>query len=251
MGSGSGVKRRRAQPIEDRAGITGAELEFEPLPEAPSLAARNRRFCPLADEGRRLDGLLRKEADAHVAGYRFVAGMDEVGRGCLAGPVYAGAVVLREGHRVPGIDDSKVLLAEVRSELSLRIKRRALGVGVGAATPAEIDVLGIVEATYLAMRRALGALKQAGIEIDLVLFDAVRLPGLLVEQRAYIRGDATVACIAAASIVAKTARDLFMEGLHAEFPVYGFASHRGYGTREHFEALRRVGPSPAHRLSFE
>jgi ribonuclease HII len=107
-----------------------------------------------------------------------------------------------------------------------------------------------VEATFLAMRRALAALGQSGIEPDLVLFDAVHVPGLLTEQRSYIRGDASVACIAAASIVAKTARDRFMEELHDEFPVYGFASHRGYGTREHFEALRRVGPSPVHRLSF-
>lgn len=251
MGSGSGVKKPRVQPIEDQTNFAGAALDFEPLLAAPFLAARNRRFCPLDEERRRLDRLLRREADARVAGFLAIAGVDEVGRGCLAGPVYAGAVVLRDGHRVPGIDDSKVLLAEVRAELTLRIQRCAAGYGVGAATPAEIDVLGIVEATFLAMRRALAALVQSGIEPDLILFDAVHLPGLLIEQRSYIRGDASVACIAAASIVAKTARDRFMEELHEEFPIYGFASHRGYGTREHFEALRRVGPSPAHRLTFD
>lgn len=196
----------------------------------------------------RLEG---RESIARASGFQCIAGIDEVGRGCLAGPVYAAAVVLRKDASVPGLDDSKVLLAEVRRELSERIRRRAAGFGIGAATPAEIDALGIVEATFLAMRRALAALKSEGLEIDLVLIDAVRLPGLSIVQEATIRGDSSIACISAASILAKTARDRFMEELHEEFPSYGFASHRGYGTREHFEALRRVGPSPVHRLSFD
>jgi ribonuclease HII len=191
------------------------------------------------------------ESEARAAGYEVIAGVDEVGRGCLAGPVYAGAVVFLGPVPLAGLDDSKVVPSEVRGALAARIRRMALGVGLGAATPAEIDAVGIVPATLLAMRRALLNLRASGIEPSLVLFDAVHVPGLAVEQRSFIRGDARVAAIAAASIVAKTARDAFMETLDAEFPSYGFASHRGYGTPEHLDALRRHGPSPAHRLTFE
>lgn len=177
--------------------------------------------------------------------------MDEVGRGCLAGPVYAAAVAFPGPALLPGLDDSKVLLPEVRAALVPRIRAAASGAGLGAATAAEIDAVGIVEATLLAMRRALENLGAAGCWPRLVLFDAVGLPGLGADQRSYIHGDARVACIAAASIVAKTARDGFMEELDTLFPCYGFASHRGYATPEHLIALRRHGPSPAHRLTFD
>ena len=174
-----------------------------------------------------------------------------MGRGCLAGPVYAAAAVFARFEPLSGLDDSKVLVREVRENLATRIRARALGIGLGEASAAEIDAIGIAPATLLAMRRALEALRTCGLVPDLVLFDAVTLPGLDVAQEAFIRGDARVACIAAASIVAKTARDRRMEVLDAEWPFYGFSSHRGYGTAAHFAALRRHGPSPEHRLTFD
>ncbi len=152
---------------------------------------------------------------------------------------------------VLGLDDSKVLRREVREALEERILRRAKGVAVGAASAAEIDTLGIAPANELAMRRAIDGLSCAGVEPDLLLIDAVHLPGVPFEQRSFIKGDQRVAAIAAASIVAKVARDRFMDGLHRLFPSYGFDANRGYGTAAHLDALRRHGPSPVHRLTFE
>jgi len=191
--------------------------------------------------------LQAEERRAWAAGFRLVAGVDEVGRGCLAGPVYAGAVILGD-YAPAGLDDSKALLPEVREDLTRRIEANAVATAVGAATPAEIDSLGIVAGTLLAMRRALASLR---VRPDHVLFDAVRLPGLEVPQLSFIRGDSSVAAIAAASVVAKTARDAFLARLDARFPYYGFARHKGYATTEHLQALRRHGPSPVHRLSFD
>jgi ribonuclease HII len=210
-----------------------------------------RNACDLGSERKRVSGLFRIEEEARAEGYRIVAGVDEVGRGCLAGPVYAGAVAFHGPELLLGLDDSKALLPEVREDLDVRIRAAAVGVAIGAATAAEIDALGIVDATLLAMRRALENLMRAGAVPTLVLFDAVRLPGLGVPQRAYIRGDARVGAIAAASIVAKTARDARMGELDFTFPYYGFASHRGYATPEHLAALKRHGPSPEHRLTFD
>jgi ribonuclease HII len=210
-----------------------------------------RNACDLGSERERVSALFRIEEGARAEGYRLIAGVDEVGRGCLAGPVYAGAVAFERSEPLLGLDDSKALLPEVREDLDGRIRAFAAGAAVGAATAAEIDALGIVDATLLAMRRALENLARAGAVPALVLFDAVALPGLDVPQRAYIRGDARVGAIAAASIVAKTARDARMDELDSVFPVYGFSSHRGYGTPEHLSALRRHGPSPEHRLTFD
>jgi ribonuclease HII len=214
--------------------------------------ARNRvGACDLPAERERVRRLFAIEEAARLEGHRYVAGVDEVGRGCLAGPVYAGAAVFAGFEPLWGLDDSKALVPQVREDLTLRIRARALGVAVGAASAAEIDAIGIAPATLLAMRRALEALRRDGVVPDLVLFDAVNLPGLDVAQQSFIRGDSRVACISAASIVAKTERDRRMEGLDSEWPFYGFSSHRGYGTAAHLAALRRHGPSPEHRLTFD
>jgi len=194
--------------------------------------------------------LLAAEDAARAGGVRLVAGVDEAGRGALAGPVFAAAVAFPEGAVVPGLDDSKALSAEVREELAPRIRRMAAAWGVGSATAAEIDLLGIAPATFLAMRRALESLADSGSWPDFVLVDGFPIPSLPVPQRAVVRGDATVACIAAASILAKTSRDAVLRGLDAASPWYGFAAHKGYGSAAHLAALRRHGPSPDHRLSF-
>jgi ribonuclease HII len=217
---------------------------------AASPGHRGGRSSSIEAERERVAALRSLEDAARAEGARGVAGVDEAGRGALAGPVYAAAVVLPPGAEIPGLDDSKVLSAEVREALAPRIRAVATACGVGSASAAEIDVLGIAPATFLAMRRALAALEADGGWPDLVLVDGFAIPGLPMTQRAIVRGDATVACIAAASVLAKTARDRVLRALDRERPWYGFASHKGYGSAAHLAALGRHGPSPDHRLSF-
>jgi len=188
---------------------------------------------------------------------RRVAGIDEAGRGPLAGPVVAAVVVLRPGQHIAGVADSKILEPETRLVLARKIRRRALAFGIGWADPAEIDSLNILQATFLAMRRAVLALV---VRPDLVLIDGDRLPCLDglgagpwsagFEARAIVQGDATEHVIGAASILAKTARDAYMERAHALYPAYGFAVHKGYGTPLHRRQLQEHGPCPLHRRSF-
>ena len=211
---------------------------------------REGRSSSVEREHARVAALLEAEDAARAGGALLVAGFDEAGRGALAGPVFAGAVVLPAATIIPGLDDSKVLSAEVREDLAPRVRKAAVAWGVGSATAAEIDALGIVPATFLAMRRALDGLGAFGTKPDLVLVDGFPIPGLPISQKAVVRGDATVACIAAASILAKTSRDAVLRGLDAAQPWYGFAAHKGYGSAAHLAALRRHGPSPDHRLSF-
>ncbi len=186
-------------------------------------------------------------------GYSFIAGVDEAGRGPWAGPVVAAAVVLPP-HRLDlvevlaGVDDSKRLSPGAREALFDRIYSVALAVGVSQATAAEIDTLGIVPATRLAMRRAIEALPRAP---DYVLIDYERVPDLPVPQEAFVRGDARVLSIAAASIIAKVTRDRIMVEMDSLYPGYGFAQHKGYGTAAHRDALRRLGPSPIHRMTWK
>ncbi len=183
-------------------------------------------------------------------GFLRVAGVDEVGRGPLAGPVVAAAVVFPPRFRagsLPGLRDSKQLTAAARERLAPRIRRLATGVGVGSASVAEIDAMGIVPATVAAMNRAI---RQIGDGADHLLVDALVLECDGLPCRAIVHGDALCCSIAAASIVAKAARDGLMEELDALHPGYGFARHKGYGTAEHLAALDRLGPTPVHRGSF-
>ena len=183
-------------------------------------------------------------------GYLRVAGVDEVGRGPLAGPVMAAAVVFPPSFRtrlLPGLRDSKQLTAKARERLTPQVRRFAAGVGIGSASPAEIDALGIVGATVAAMSRAIRQLPQSA---DHLLVDALRLECDGLPCRPIIHGDALCSSIAAASIVAKVARDSLMVELDALHPGYGFARHKGYPTAEHRAALERLGPTPLHRRSF-
>jgi len=181
-----------------------------------------------------------------------VAGIDEAGRGPLAGPVVAAAVILRPRSRIRGVADSKVLSAEERARLNVIIRREALCFGIGWADRAEIDALNILQATFLAMRRALLAMT---VIPDHVLVDGNRLPSLGglgrdVTARAIVGGDASEPAISAASILAKTARDSYMDQMDALYPAYSFATHKGYGTPDHQRRLELHGPCPLHRLSF-
>ncbi len=195
----------------------------------------------------RLDGMLNFERVLWKSGVRAIAGVDEAGTGPLAGPVVAAAVVFPPEVAIPGINDSKQLDAETRSELEHVIRRTARAVAIGAADAGEIDDINIYQAALLAMRRAVEALPSAP---DHLLIDARTIPGVAIPQNAFSKGDGINFSIAAASIVAKTYRDRLMEEMERKYPGYGFSRHKGYGTPEHQEAIRRLGPSPVHRLSF-
>jgi len=177
----------------------------------------------------------------------LLCGVDEAGRGPLAGPVYAAAVVLDPGRRVRGLDDSKKLPERTRLELASLIRERAIAWAVASASVEEIDTLNILRATLLAMERAIAAL---GIAPDRVLVDGLHCPPIALETRAIVAGDARVKAISAASILAKTVRDGEMVRLAAAYPQYGFDRHKGYPTLEHLECLHRFGPCAAHRRSF-
>ncbi len=180
-------------------------------------------------------------------GFVYVAGVDEVGRGCLAGPVVAAAVVLNPHRYVPRISDSKTVTALERDKLYGQITRNAVTWGVASASCGEIDTINIHQASLRAMQRAVQLLAPSP---DFVLVDAFRIPDLLMAQRAVIHGDSRCTAIAAASIVAKVTRDRMMLELHAEDPRYGFDRHKGYATREHLQAVAQFGYSPVHRQSF-
>jgi ribonuclease HII len=180
-------------------------------------------------------------------GFVCVAGVDEVGRGCLAGPVMAGAVVLDPERHIPGLADSKACTALERERLYDEIVKRAVSWAVSAVEPAEIDEINIHQATLRAMRRAVQALAPLP---DVVLVDAFRIPSLLMAQRGVVKGDRQCAAIAAASIVAKVTRDRLMDQLHASDPRYGFDRHKGYATADHLAAVARYGYSMVHRRSF-
>ena len=219
-----------------RQGVAQADAGDEPVPRRPP--ATPRRALSLA---------------LPLAAPGLVCGVDEAGRGPLAGPVVAAAVILDPRRRVRGIRDSKLLEPEERAELSVKIRSTAIAWAVAWADVEEIDTLNILEATYLAMRRAMMGLhiRPAHVQID-----GNRCPsfmGLALDCtfEAIIDGDALERCIGAASILAKVTRDRMMIGLDAIYPNYGFASHKGYSTPQHYAALDRYGPTPIHRRSFE
>lgn len=176
-----------------------------------------------------------------------IAGIDEAGRGCLAGPVVAAAVILPRHTDLPGLTDSKKLTARQRTVLARVIKAQAVSWALGFSWPREIEQVNILQATLLAMSRAQDAL---AVVPGLVLVDGNRSFSSVLPQRTIVGGDALCPCISAASILAKTFRDILLDGLDVRYPGYGLARHKGYGTRVHLEALRQLGPSPAHRMTF-
>jgi len=208
---------------------------------------RRRRLAARAAEAERLENLFAYEKKYYGRGRLLVAGVDEAGRGPLAGPVVAGAVILPPNCRLAGLDDSKKLSAEQREELYIRIKEQAVAVSHAVVGVEDIDRINIYQATVKGMYAAVAALTPAP---EAVLVDAVPLRLLPVPHEAIINGDALRASIAAASIVAKVERDRIMAALDREYPEYGFARHKGYATPEHLAALRRCGPCAVHRRSF-
>lgn len=179
--------------------------------------------------------------------FRFIVGVDEAGRGPLAGPVVAAAVILPDNASIPGLDDSKRLTPEQRNKLFDIIGSVAISIGIGLASPEEIDAINILEATKLAAERAI---IQLNPQPEFILTDALKLNDTGIPVLPIIKGDQKCRAIAAASVVAKVYRDRLMLAYHQEYPQYGFSSHKGYPTREHLRALERYGPSTIHRLSF-
>ena len=204
-----------------------------------------KKLANIQKEKLRMEEMMRYEHEYEHLGY--LCGIDEVGRGPLAGPVVACAVILPKDHDILYLNDSKKLTANKREELYDVIMEKAIAVGIGMASPQRIDEINILQATYEAMREAISKLK---VTPQLLLNDAVTIPGVTIPQVPIIKGDAKSASIAAASIVAKVTRDRMMVEYDSTLPGYGFASNKGYGSAEHIEALKKYGPTPIHRASF-
>lgn len=208
----------------------------------------------LAKQRERFAEMTAHENELRAGGLKYIAGIDEVGRGPLAGPVYTACVVLPEDFDVLGIDDSKKVTEKKRNELDVIIREKAIAYGIGIASAKEIDTYNILNATKLAMGRAINEvnnkLAEIGGGIELLLIDAVKLEDVDIKQESIIKGDATCLSIAAASIVAKVARDNYMVEMDEQYPGYGFASNKGYGTAVHYDGIREFGMTPIHRKTF-
>jgi ribonuclease HII len=215
--------------------------------KAAAETARRKKRNAAQRERRRLDRLHAFEERAHGSGYRLIGGIDEVGRGPLAGPVVAACVVVDGPLRLNGLNDSKQVLPEVRASLAVEIKARCVAWAVGEASVAEIDRLNIYWASILAMERALAALH---VPPEYLLTDAVRIKSWSGPQEPVIKGDAKCATVAAASIVAKVHRDALLVALHERYPAYGFDQHKGYASPQHIAALNEHGPCAEHRRAF-
>ena len=212
-----------------------------------ALASFRKKYEKYQQELARLDEILTYERGLWEAGYDLVAGIDEVGRGPLAGPVVAAAVILPKECKIEGVNASKKLSAKKREELYDIILEKAVSYGIGIVSNERIDEINILKATYEAMREALSQLKP---KADYILADAVTIPMVSTPQRGIIKGDAKSMSIGAASIVAKVYRDRMMEAYEEVYPGYGFASNKGYGAAEHIEGLKKLGPTPIHRRTF-
>ncbi|MCI6164884.1 MAG: ribonuclease HII [Lachnospira sp.] len=204
-----------------------------------------KKIAKLEAEKERIE--LMREFEEKYDSYSYICGIDEAGRGPLAGPVVAGAVVLPKGKRILYVNDSKKLSEKKRDELFDIIKDEALTYAVGIISPERIDEINILQATYEAMRQAVNKLS---VKPDIFLNDAVTIPGIEGKQVPIIKGDAKSLTIASASILAKVTRDRIMVEYDSMYPEYGFAKHKGYGTKAHIEAIKEYGPCPIHRKTF-
>ena len=209
------------------------------------LVKERKRQEKLEQEKKRVEALCSYEKK--YSEYAYICGIDEVGRGPLAGPVVAGAVILPKDCRILYINDSKKLSAAKREELYLEIMEKAIATGIGMVGPGRIDEINILQATYEAMRQAI---ENLSVKPDILLNDAVTIPEVDIKQVPIIKGDAKSISIGAASIIAKVTRDHLMEDYAKLMPEYGFDSNKGYGSAEHIAALKKYGPTPIHRKSF-
>ena len=212
-----------------------------------AIAKRKKEIQKRLDEDERLEGMLAYEKECYALGMELIAGVDEVGRGPLAGPVVAAAVILPKACKIPGLNDSKKIPKSKHKEIYEAVLQNAIAIGIGVKDNHVIDQVNIYEATKLAMREAIGQLEP---QPQHLLIDAMRLD-LPISQTSIIKGDANSLSIAAASIVAKVTRDQMMEEFDREYPGYDFAQNAGYGTAKHLAGLDKLGVTPIHRRSFE
>ena len=212
-----------------------------------AIAKRKRDIQKRIDEDERLEGMLTYEKECYARGMELIAGVDEVGRGPLAGPVVAAAVILPKGCKIPGLNDSKKIPKSKHKEIYEAVLQNAIAIGIGVKDNHVIDQVNIYEATKLAMMEAIGQLEP---QPQHLLIDAMKLD-LPIPQTSIIKGDANSLSIAAASIVAKVTRDQMMEEFDREYPGYDFAQNAGYGTAKHLDGLEQLGVTPIHRRSFE
>ena len=240
------IKQEFEQAKQEQREALYEMYEEDPRAGVKNLIAKYRKQeAKLLEERERLEGM--KSYERQYADCTYICGIDEAGRGPLAGPVVAGAVILPKDCDILYLNDSKKLSAKKREELYEEIMKKADAVGVGMASPARIDEINILQATYEAMR---SAVEQLGVVPDVLLNDAVTIPGVSCPQVPIIKGDAKSVSIAAASIIAKVTRDRLMIQYDEIMPGYGFAQNKGYGSKEHIEALQTMGPTPIHRQSF-
>lgn len=235
-----------AAPLE---ALDALVIQFLDDPRAgvqAAVAVARRRLAADEAERTRVFRMMALQSTLHEAGYAVIAGVDEVGRGALAGPVSAAAVVLDVRTHVAGLDDSKRLKPAVRESVAQRVREAAIAISVAHVTPQRIDALGIAAANTLAMRTAIDGLS---LSVDHVIADGLAVD-LRILSTFVVGGDRQCACVAAASVVAKVDRDALMRELDGDYPGYGLAANKGYGTADHLEAIERIGPSPIHRLSF-
>ncbi|CDG35456.1 Ribonuclease HII [Acetivibrio thermocellus BC1] len=230
--------------------------------------ALEKLYCLKAEFGDRVDKIIEKyekkklkyekelnrylkmciyEKEAYQRGYKLIAGIDEAGRGPLAGPVVAAAVILPQDVFIEGLNDSKKLTENQREKLFDVINDKAIGVGIGIVDEKQIDEINILNATKKAMKLAVGNLKPVP---DILFIDSLKLDDINIEQNSIVKGDAKSVSIAAASIIAKVTRDRILREMDKKYPMYGFARHKGYGTGEHIEAIKKYGICPIHRVSF-
>ncbi len=207
----------------------------------------NKKYTAYLDEMERLKAITYYESQCRQNGYKLIAGIDEVGRGPLAGPVVTAAVILKENDLIEGINDSKKLSAAKRESLYDIITDRAVSYAFGVVSSEEIDSINILQATYKAMRQALASLS---VKPDFVLADAVTIPDIDIKQQGIIKGDAKSISIGASSIIAKVYRDRVMDEYAKIYPEYGFEQNKGYGSQSHIEAIKKYGPCPIHRKTF-
>lgn len=240
--------RQRAEemPLEDAVSWLCDIIPYYGISVAKLADTFSRKLIRLKEERKRLQQMSKFEIQARSKGFIHIGGIDEAGRGPLAGPVVAACVILPEGCFIEQLNDSKKITASVRDKLFDIIKNEAVDYGVGIISPEEIDEINILNATKRAMTEAVSKLKT---KPDFLIIDAVELP-LPVEQLSVNKGDSLSISVAAASIVAKVTRDRWMEEAHKLYPQYRFDKHKGYGTREHIEAIKKYGLCPIHRKSF-
>ena len=232
-------ERKRLEKLAKEQEREAKRLAKEQEKEAKRLAKEQAELL-------RLEGMREYEKEYELT-CDYICGIDEAGRGPLAGPVVAAAVILPKGMVIPYVNDSKKLTERRREELYPEIMEKALAVGVGIVSPERIDEINILQATYEAMRQALS---QLPVRPDVLLNDAVRISGVDIPQVPIIKGDAKSISIACASVIAKVTRDRMMAEYDQLYPEYGFAGHKGYGSAAHMEAIRQVGPCPIHRKTF-